>query len=134
MRPNCVYGTICTSALVPMRGAPWAEELARALGGKKLGKQWSACCPAHDDKSPSLIIFEGRTGAVQVRCMAGCEPIEIIAEIRWHEVADRLSMMHRDGWTGNRVSNPTAFAWFVWERDYTGKPEIDRISLNRGAS
>jgi len=23
--------------------------------------------------------------------MAGCEPIEIIAEIRWHEVADRLS-------------------------------------------
>ena len=24
--------------------------------------------------------------------MAGCEPIEIIAEIRWHEVADRLSM------------------------------------------
>ena len=92
MRPNCVYGAICTSALVPMRGAPWAEELARALGGKKLGKQWSACCPAHDDKSPSLIIFEGRTGAVQVRCMAGCEPIEIIAEIRWHEVADRLSM------------------------------------------
>ena len=85
-------GTICTSALVPMRGAPWAEELASALGGKKLGKQWSACCPAHDDKSPSLIIFEGRTGAVQVRCMAGCEPIEIIAEIRWHEVADRLSM------------------------------------------
>ena len=85
-------GTICTSALVPMRGAPWVEELARAPGGKKLGKQWSACCPAHDDKSASPIFFEGRTGAVQVRCMAGCEPIEIIAEIRWHEVADRLSM------------------------------------------
>ena len=43
-------------------------------------------------------------------------------------------MMHRDGWAGNRVSNPTAFAWFVWERGYTGKPEIDRISWNRGAS
>ena len=26
--------TICTSALVPMRGAPWAEELARPPGGK----------------------------------------------------------------------------------------------------
>lgn len=38
------------------------------------------------------ILFEGRTGAVQVRCIAGCEPIEIIAEICWHEVADRLSM------------------------------------------
>ena len=47
---------------------------------------------------------------------------------------DRLPMMHRDGWAGNRVSNPTPFAWFVWERGYTGKPEIDRISWKRGAS
>ena len=43
-------------------------------------------------------------------------------------------MMHRDGWAGNRASNSVAFAWFVWERGYTGKPEIDRISWNRGAS
>ena len=66
--------------------------------------------------------------------MAGCEPIENIAEILWHEAADRLSMMHHDGWAGNRVSNPPAFAWCVWERGYVGKPEIDRISWNRGAS
>jgi len=99
---------------------------ALTLGGKKPGKQWSACCPAHDDKSASLIIFEGRTGAVRVRCMAGCEP--------WHEAADRLSMMHRDGWAENRVSNPTAFAWFVWARGYTGDAKIDRISWKRGAS
>jgi hypothetical protein len=46
---------------------------------------------------------------------------------------DRLPMMHRDGWDGNRASNPTAFAWYVWERDYIGKPEIDRISWKRGA-
>jgi hypothetical protein len=46
---------------------------------------------------------------------------------------NRLSMMHRDGWAGNRVSNPTAFAWFVWERGYRGKPEFDRISWKRGA-
>ncbi len=45
---------------------------------------------------------------------------------------NRLPMMHRDGWTGNRVSNPTAFGWFVWQRDYTGKTEFDRISWNRG--
>ena len=47
---------------------------------------------------------------------------------------DRLPMMHRDGWAGNRASNSVAFAWYVWERCYTGKPEIDRISWNRGAS
>ena len=50
--------------------------------------------------------------------------------IRVHVFRNRLPMMHRDGWTGNCVSNPTAFAWFVWERGYTGKSEIDRISWN----
>jgi hypothetical protein len=53
---------------------------------------------------------------------------------RVHVFRNRLPMMHRDGWTGNRVSNPTAFAWFVWERGFTSKPEIDRISWNRDAS
>jgi hypothetical protein len=53
--------------------------------------------------------------------------------IRVHVFRNRLPMMHRDGWAGNRVSNPTAFAWFVWERSYAGKPEINRISWNRGA-
>ena len=50
---------------------------------------------------------------------------------RVHIFRNRLPMMHRDGWAGNRVSNPTAFAWFVWERGYTGKPEINRISWKR---
>ncbi len=53
---------------------------------------------------------------------------------RVHVFRNRLPMMHRDGWAGNRVSNPTAFAWYVWQRGYRGKPEIDRISWNRGAS
>ena len=44
-------------------------------------------------------------------------------------------MMHRDSWAGNCISNPMAFAWYVWERGYTGKPEINRILWNdRGAS
>jgi hypothetical protein len=47
---------------------------------------------------------------------------------------DRLPMMHRDGWAGNRAPNAVAFAWFVWERGYVGNAELDRISWNRGAS
>ena len=53
---------------------------------------------------------------------------------RVHVFRNRLPMMHRDGWTGNRVSNPTAFAWFVWERGYSGCAAFDRISWTRGAS
>ena len=54
--------------------------------------------------------------------------------VRVHVFRNRLPMMHRDGWTGNRASNSVAFAWFVWERGYLGNAELDRISWNRGAS
>lgn len=47
---------------------------------------------------------------------------------RVHVFRNRLPMMHRDGWTGNKVSNPTAFAWFVWDRSHTGPTTLNRIS------
>ena len=34
--------------------------------------QWSARCPAHDDKRPSLSVRETEDGAVLVHCFAGC--------------------------------------------------------------
>jgi hypothetical protein len=47
---------------------------------------------------------------------------------RVHVFKNRLPMMHRDGWTGPKVSNPTAFAWFVWDRDCIGPTVLNRIS------
>lgn len=47
---------------------------------------------------------------------------------RVHVFRNRLPMMHRDGWSGPKVSNPTAFAWFVWDRDHTGPTELHRLS------
>jgi hypothetical protein len=38
--------------------------------------------------------------------------------------SNRLPMQHRDGWTGKRSSNTTAFAWFVFDREYRGLPEV----------
>jgi hypothetical protein len=64
-----------------------AEQLAEALGAKRSGRQFKCCCVAHEDRSPSMIIFDGRE-TVQVRCMAGCEPADIIAVLQarglWH--------------------------------------------------
>lgn len=34
--------------------------------------QWSACCPAHDDESPSLSIREQPDGSVLLYCFGGC--------------------------------------------------------------
>ena len=41
--------------------------------------QWSARCPAHPDKSPSLSIRETPEGSVLLHCFGGCEVAEIVA-------------------------------------------------------
>jgi hypothetical protein len=46
---------------------------------------------------------------------------------RVHVFANRLPMMHRDGWTGRKASSAIAFAWYVWKRGYKGPTTIDRI-------
>lgn len=42
--------------------------------------KWSACCPAHADKSPSLSIREV-DGKVLFHCFAGCQPEEIVGAL-----------------------------------------------------
>ena len=37
----------------------------------KTGRQWKACCPAHDDTSPSLDIGLGRDNEVLLHCKSG---------------------------------------------------------------
>lgn len=43
--------------------------------------QWNACCPAHDDKSPSLSIRELQDGRVLVHCWVGCSVDEILGAV-----------------------------------------------------
>jgi len=40
-------------------------------------------------------------------------------------------MMHRDSWQGPKANSGMAFAWYVFERGYTGPTVIDRISWER---
>ena len=41
--------------------------------------QWSARCPAHSDKGPSLSVRESTEGAVLLHCFAGCGVASIVA-------------------------------------------------------
>lgn len=41
--------------------------------------QWSARCPAHADKGPSLSVRETPDGAVLVHCFAACEVSAIVS-------------------------------------------------------
>jgi hypothetical protein len=47
-------------------------EVARIAEARMTAKGWSARCPAHVDRLPSLSICEGRGGRTLLRCFAGC--------------------------------------------------------------
>lgn len=53
------------------------------LGDYKLSSKggkgnWVACCPAHDDKRPSLAITEAEDGRILIHCRAGCTSLDVV--------------------------------------------------------
>ncbi len=42
---------------------------------------WSASCPAHQDKSPSLRITEKPDGRILIHCFAECETLDVLAAV-----------------------------------------------------
>ena len=48
---------------------------------KRTGDQWSARCPAHDDKGPSLSVRELPDGRVLLYCFAGCDAGDVVAAV-----------------------------------------------------
>lgn len=48
---------------------------------QRQANQWSAKCPAHSDKGPSLSIRETPEGAVLLHCFAGCSAQSIVETI-----------------------------------------------------
>ncbi len=59
--------------------APIDTVLAALDRTRKSGQGWTARCPAHDDRNPSLSVREGDNGAVLIKCMAGCETADVVA-------------------------------------------------------
>jgi hypothetical protein len=45
------------------------------------GGRWLACCPAHEDKSPSLAIRETDEGKILIKCFAGCSIDEVLSAV-----------------------------------------------------
>jgi hypothetical protein len=48
---------------------------------KKLGAGYSACCPSHEDSTPSLSISEGADGKVLINCFSGCTPEDVCGSL-----------------------------------------------------
>ena len=58
-----------------------AQTISEALGGKRSGAGYLACCPAHDDHHPSLSIDDGHNGKPVVFCNVGCSQEAVIAAL-----------------------------------------------------
>lgn len=57
------------------------ELLSRLDGVRSRGAgKWSARCPAHQDKSPSLSVREGNKGLL-LKCWVGCELTAIMGKL-----------------------------------------------------
>jgi hypothetical protein len=52
------------------------EKVRRTGPGK-----WIACCPAHDDKSPSLGIKQADDDKILIHCFGGCDVQSIVSAI-----------------------------------------------------
>ena len=104
-----------------------AEAIAKALCGHRAGRTWMARCPAHDDRTPSLAICEGRDGKVLLKCHAGCSQWDVIGALKdrgiWTpggRVAPRATpRVHGDGVDADR--DRTALALKIWDDSIDAK-------------
>lgn len=71
---------------------------------------WSACCPAHEDDSPSLSIRETSDGTLLLYCHSGCDVHSIVVSVGL-ELSDLFPHTDTDDYgRRNKVRAPT-FPW-----------------------
>lgn len=74
--------TFQNGALAPT-GSACLEKVLQCLDKVRPAgaSKWKACCPAHNDKNPSLAITETSDGVVLLRCWAGCSAQAVVSAI-----------------------------------------------------
>lgn len=94
-----------------------AASIAKSLRGQKSGRGWSAHCPAHDDKNPSLSITD-KDGKILFYCHAGCSQDDVIDALKRLGLReDRRDNFERPRKTRHELTpeDKKAFALKIWE-------------------
>ncbi|WNK19360.1 CHC2 zinc finger domain-containing protein [Halomonas piscis] len=60
-------------------------------------ERWAACCPAHDDRGPSLSVRVADDGKLLVHCFAGCGAADVVAAVGL-ELSDLFPKRDSDTW------------------------------------
>jgi hypothetical protein len=63
-------------------------DLAKRMSARKMNGGWLARCPTHEDRTPSLSISQGTKQEIVLHCHAGCDPRDVLAELRSRGLLD----------------------------------------------
>ncbi len=117
------------------------DEIRPLLHGfKQVGKgQYKACCPAHDDKNPSLSISETENGHVLLNCFAGCSQEAIANSLGVSAGELKPSLQSKDSRKLSTKRNNQAKkesmkqAEYIY-RDFDGNPLMKKIKYTDATS
>jgi hypothetical protein len=62
---------------------------------------YTACCPAHDDRSPSLAVRETDDGRILLHCFGGCS-VQSVLDAIGMDMTDLFPERQRDDYTQKR--------------------------------
>jgi hypothetical protein len=108
-----------------------AAEIAAALGGaRREGRNIRCCCPVHGGLS--LTLRDGDGGRLLVKCWGGCDPIDVLAELRRRGLVDGCA-----GYSPRIISKPRSHddasrvhrALSIWRNAKGGTHTIMRCYL-----
>ncbi len=85
------------------------DVLRRFPDARQSGAGWSARCPAHDDRSPSLSIAEGDDGRVLLHCHSGCSP-DAVVRAKGMSMSDLMPERTDGAWRRSAPSRSSGYA------------------------
>lgn len=96
--------------------AETARRICESRGGKWSGTKGMACCPAHDDRTPSLGVSFGRQ-AILFHCFAGCDQQSVLTALAregFEAPALFSGSATTEGPEPTRTRKPSAAALSIW--------------------
>lgn len=98
------------------------DVLNRLQGVKGAGGQWSARCPAHDDKHQSLSVSVGDGGRILLNCHAGCDAQSIVT-------AMGLTMKDLFSTEDKGTSRATFEAEYIYRDSVSKQPILKKVKM-----
>lgn len=105
------------------------EHIAHACGSAiRSGSGWLCCCPAHDDRKPSLSLsYSGNT--LLAKCHAGCDFIHIIDALKGMGLLDGTGIYSENTSLQSKQPDYSEYALKLWGQSRLASGTLTEIYL-----